>query len=176
MIRAADIPVLQTERLVLRPLDAGDAQGLMAFLRSDRAAPLGGPMSAADAWETAALVLGHWALRGFGLCAVVPRGAKAAIGSVGCLWPARWPEGEIAWHLWTDDAEGRGFAQEAAQAARRHAFGVLGWTSAVSYIMPGNARSIRLAERLGASLDPVAAHPFGDAPCGVWRHPAGGAA
>lgn len=176
MIRLADTPVLETERLILRQLQPGDAQGLMAFLRSERAAPLGGPMSEADAWETAALVLGHWALRGFGLWAVVPRGSAMTVGTVGCLWPARWPEGEIAWHLWTADAEGRGFAREAATAARAHAFCKLGWRSAVSYIAPENTRSIRLAERLGAELDPGAAHPFGDAPMQVWRHIPGVAA
>ncbi len=40
----------------------------------------------------------------------------------------------------------------------------------VSYIDPRNERSIRLAERLGARLDPRAAQPEDD-PCLVFRHP-----
>lgn len=167
----AGCPSLETQRLLLRVPERRDAEGLVAFLGSERARWMGGPMPRVDAWETAAMVLGHWVLNGFGLWAVVPRGTDTAVGTVGCLWPSRWPEGEIAWHLWSDAAEGQGYAQEAALAARDHAFRRLGWRSAVSYIAPGNARSIRLAERLGATLDSNAAHPF-DQDCTVYRHPA----
>ena len=44
-----------------------------------------------------------------------------------------------------------------------------GWTSAVSYIDPANARSQTLAARLGAVRDLTAANPYGDA-TQVWRH------
>jgi len=46
--------------------------------------------------------------------------------------------------------EGRGYATEAALALRDWAF------SLVSYIAPGNAASVAVAERLGARLDPAA--------------------
>ena len=161
---------LETARLVLRVPDSRDSRGLMAFLRSDRARHMGGPMPADSAWETVALVLGHWLLNGFGLWAVVPRGSNNAVGTVGCLRPSRWPEGEIAWHLWDDAAEGYGFASEAALAARTYAYDKLGWSGAVSYIAPDNTRSIQLAERLGAVCDDAAEHPF-DTPCLVYRHP-----
>ncbi len=169
-------PVLETERLTLRPPTGADARGLIDFLQTDRACHMGGPMALADAWETAAMVPGHWSLRGYGLWAVVPKGEAGPVGTVGLQFPARWPEGEIAWHLWSDAAEWRGLALEAAQAARAHAFGALGWRTAVSYIAPDNARSIRLAQRLGARPEPGAPHPFGEVPCTVWRHPAPGAA
>ena len=67
-------------------------------------------------------------------------------------------------------AEGRGIAAEAARALRDWAYAAQGWTTLVSYIDPENARSIRLAERLGARLDPDAPHPDGR-PCLVYRHP-----
>ena len=50
-------------------------------------------------------------------------------------------------------AEGKGIAHEAAIAARNYAYGVLGWTTAVSYIDEPNIRSRRLAERLGCWHD-----------------------
>ena len=50
-------------------------------------------------------------------------------------------------------------AAEAARAVLAHVFGTLGWTTAVSYISPQNARSIALAERLGAVRDAGAAGP-----------------
>ena len=97
-------------------------------------------------------------------------------GHDGPWFPAGWPEREIGWSVWRADAEGKGFAYEAATAARAHAFTALGWDTAVSYIDPENTRSIALAERMGASRDDKAAHPGGDLPCYVYRHPAPGGA
>ena len=49
---------------------------------------------------------------------------------------------------------------------------VLRWDTVVSYIAEGNERSLRLAERLGARLDPAAAAPsFPDQTVLVYRHP-----
>src|SRR5262249_27176327 len=48
---------------------------------------------------------------------------------------------------------GRGYAFEAATAALGTAFATLGWPRAVSLIAPPNLRSIRLAERLGATFE-----------------------
>ena len=65
--------------------------------------------------------------------------------------------------------EGTGIASEAAAAAVKHAYDVLGWETAVSYIAHTNARSIRLAEKLGAKLDVAATGPTPDTL--VYRHP-----
>jgi RimJ/RimL family protein N-acetyltransferase len=67
-------------------------------------------------------------------------------------------------------SEGKGVAYEAALAARAYAYKTVKLATLVSYISPRNARSIRLAERLGARLDPDAAYPEDD-PCLVYRHP-----
>jgi RimJ/RimL family protein N-acetyltransferase len=66
----------------------------------------------------------------------------------------RFPERELGWILF-DGAEGRGIATEAASALRDWA-AARGWTGLVSYIDPANHRSIALAQRLGARLDPHA--------------------
>ncbi len=92
------------------------------------------------------------------------------LGMAGPWFPEGWPEREIGWTLWAAEAEGKGYAREAAVAARDHAFRDLGWDTAVSYIDPENTRSIALAERLGARRDDAARHP-GDEPCLVYRHP-----
>ena len=59
--------------------------------------------------------------------------------------------------------EGHGFATEAARAARAHAYGTLGWPTAVSYVDADNHRSAALALRLGCTEDPArrAARPAG---------------
>jgi RimJ/RimL family protein N-acetyltransferase len=71
----------------------------------------------------------------------------------GPWYPVGWPEREIGWAIWDDRLEGTGLAREAAEATRADAYGRLGWTSAISLIAPSNARSIALAERLGARPD-----------------------
>jgi RimJ/RimL family protein N-acetyltransferase len=51
---------------------------------------------------------------------------------------------------------GRGLATEAARAAVAYAFERLGWDRLICVILPGNRRSIAVAQRLGARLDHVA--------------------
>ncbi len=168
-VTLADTTVLETARLILRAPQAGDAAPFMTFLRSDRARYVGGPVAAAQAWRAVGHFIGHWVMRGFGSFVAVRRDSGAPVGAVGPWYPEGWPEREIGWTLWSDAAEGQGYAAEAARAAIGHAFGALGWDTAVSYIHPDNARSIALAERLGAPRDPAAAAPEPDTL--VYRHP-----
>lgn len=167
----AGIPVLETERLVLRAPKASDVEAYIAAHDDPRAQWMGGNQGRDAAWRTFALVTGHWALRGFGLWAVTEKGSDACLGTVGCWFPEGWPEREIGWFVFPG-AEGRGIAREAALAARDHAFRTLGWTTAVSYVHPANGRSIRLAERLGAIRDDAAARPKPELGTLVFRHPA----
>ncbi|MEM6932729.1 MAG: GNAT family N-acetyltransferase [Pseudomonadota bacterium] len=165
------IPILETERLFLRGPDARDAEAVIALLMSERAQFIGRKTTRAEAWRTFAMEIGHWTIHGFGLWAVTAKDDDRILGMVGPWYPEGWPEKEIGWSV-MPQAEGRGIAHEAALAARDFAYGTLGWTTAVSYIDPRNTRSIRLAERLGAWLDPDAAHPdFGGDPCTIYRHP-----
>lgn len=164
--------ILHTARLTLRLPGPQDFPAQAAFLASDRSRFVGGPMAAGQAWRTLATMIGHWTLRGFGKWAVTLQGSDQAIGLVGLYFPADWPEPEIAWHLWDPTAEGKGYAFEAALAARRHAFVTLGWSTAVSYISPENRRSIALADRMGAIVDPNASPPGND-PVLAYRHPSG---
>jgi RimJ/RimL family protein N-acetyltransferase len=171
MIALAPTPVLMTGRLVLRAPQGDDFAAWAAFATSDRSRYIGGPLSRALAWRAWGHVIGHWAMRGFGMFVLAARIApERPLGMAGPWYPDGWPEREIGWSLWSDADEGKGYAREAAAAARDHAFGALGWTSAVSYIHPDNARSIALAERLGATRDRAAPCPE-DRACLVYRHP-----
>lgn len=170
MPHLADTPTLETERLILRAPAQRDFPAWDAFGRSERATFIGGPFTPRDAWRSFANVVGHWVLRGWGEFVFCVKGSDAALGSAGPWYPEGWPEREIGWSLWRAEDEGQGYAFEAAQAARAHAFDVLGWQTAVSYIDPANARSIALAERLGAERDDAA--PRVDESDLVYRHPA----
>ncbi len=162
--------VLHTAYLTLRLPGPQDARMQASFLASDRSAYVGGPMTAGAAWRALAYMIGHWTMRGFGMWTVTLRGSDQALGLVGLYYPPDWPEREVGWHIWDPAAEGKGYAFEAATAARSHAFDTLGWPTAVSYIDPGNSRSVALAERLGARLDPQARVPENHA-VQAYRHP-----
>ena len=156
ILRLADTPVIETERLILRAPHGGDAQGIRDYFMSERSQYTGGPVDAPTAWRYAATEIGHWAIHGWGMFSVTQKGGDdAAIGLIGPWFPEGWPEKEVGWLLWPG-AEGKGYAFEAASAALDYVFNTLGWDSAVSYIDKGNARSATLAERLGARLDPDA--------------------
>ena len=165
-------PQLETERLILRGPDAGDAEAMIAFLLDrERADGFGGYDHRGDAWRWFALNVGHWHLRGYGYFTIEMKDTGKPAGISGIWNPEGWPEPELAWSVFAN-AEGRGVAFEAVSAARRWAYETLGWTTAISLIATSNLRSARLAERLGAKNT---GQPFGDPDSGkpveIWRHP-----
>ena len=167
----ADTPVLQTERLTLRAPAPRDADAFVAFYQSERAKFVGGPKTAREAWNFFGTEIGHWAIRGYGMFTVTRKGDDAALGIVGHWYPHGWPETEVGWVLFDETVEGTGIAFEAAKAVVDHGWNALGWTEMVSYIDHGNDRSVALAERLGAYLDPDAAAPAKEQGIWVFRHP-----
>lgn len=157
--RLTGTPVLETDRLTMRAIGPQDVEASMAYLQTERTKHMGGPWAAHDSWDHTAGLIGHWAIRGFGLFAMCLKGSDEAIGDVGLLRPYGYPENELGWGIWNSDLEGKGYAYEGAEAVRDYAFLTFGWGTLVSYVDPENARSIALAERLGAKLDPKAAIP-----------------
>ncbi|MGP3698349.1 GNAT family N-acetyltransferase [Rhodobacter sp. NSM] len=170
MIAVTGSPALTTERLTLRMPAARDWESVAGFLTGDRARFTGGTLTRDKAWRAFGHMVGHWVLRGYGMFFFTLRGSDEVLGMAGPWFPEGWPEPELGWTIFRDEGEGRGYAREATEAARRHAFQNLGWKTAVSYIHPHNLRSIALAERLGAVRDEAAAFP-GDGPALVYRHP-----
>lgn len=164
------LPCLETERLILRDIRPEDSDAFVDYFCSDRAAYTGGPMTPKAAWRHLAANIGHWALRGFGMFSVTLKGSDKSLGIVGHWFPHGWAEREVGWILYDATNEGKGIASEAARACIAHAFGPLGWDTAVSYISPENENSIRLAERLGASLDPNAPKPDTTTVPLIYRH------
>ena len=165
-----DVPVLTTERLTLRAPRLADFEPYAAFFASERSVHEGGPLDRVETWREFAAAIGGWTLRGYGVWSVEDRETGAYLGETGLFHPDYYPEAELGWTL-IPEAEGKGFAHEAALAARGWAYDIAGMATLVSYIAPANARSIRLAERLDARPDPDAVRPEHD-PCVVYRHPA----
>ena len=160
--------VIKTQRLILRQPDAQDIEALVKFYISKRSSMAGGNVPYSEAVTRAYSVLGHWVHRGYGLFAITRKGDATAIGMAGPYYPLGRPETEIGWVLF-DGAEGNGYATEAAKATIGYARNTLQWSEIVHYIDTENARSIAVAERLGAWLDPHAPQPKPEQPCLVYR-------
>lgn len=161
---------LHTDRLILRPPAPADFPAFKAYFMSDRARFTGGSPDPILAWNRFCITLGHRIMRGYGVYIIVHRATGQPIGAVGPFFPEGWPEPEIAWQIWTAEAEGKGYAYEAVSAARGEAAKTLGWMRPASLIAPGNSRSQALARRLGCQYERDFAHPhFGTLQ--VWRHP-----
>ena len=162
-------PVLHTPRLTLRGHVLADLEALCDLFETDRARFMGGPLPRKEAWRWIASEVGMWDLRGFGYWGIETR-EGSFVGQVGLSQPPHFPEAEIGWTL-LEGAEGKGYAAEAAQAALHWAWET-GFETLVSYITPGDDRSIALAERLGAKRDEDAPLPAGETPAEtvVYRH------
>lgn len=165
--------VLTTERLTLRKPGAQDVAAFAAYYETERSKWNGGPLPYGRAWRALATHIGAWEMNGFGMFILCLKGSDEAIGFAGPWVPGDWPEKEIGWSLFSPEHEGKGFALEAARATLAHAYGPLGWETAVSYIAEANERSRALAERLGAVLDPKAPPPpfASEVATVVYRHP-----
>ena len=119
MIALAGTPVIETERLVLRAPEAGDWLAFQAFLSSERGQFVRtGEYDLSNTWRGFCHLVGHWVARGFGMFVFHAKGDATPLGATGPWFPETWPEREIGWSVWNPVAEGRGFAHEAALAAK----------------------------------------------------------
>jgi RimJ/RimL family protein N-acetyltransferase len=157
---------LETDRLVLRPLSMDDLDEIARFLADPetmRYIGAGGTRTREQAQATLELMMRSFEARGYGLLAVERREDGALVGRCGLLvWdPETWTltedddrpvEIEIG-YLVGRDYWGRGYATEAAVAIRDWAQAELGFERLICLIYPDNARSIRVAEKLGMTRD-----------------------
>jgi RimJ/RimL family protein N-acetyltransferase len=147
---------IETPRLVLRLPDASDAQSFMDIHQDPEVLKYvtvtGAPGGISVAWRNVAMIIGHWHLRGYGQWAVVEKASGQVIGRVGLFNPEGWPGLELTWVIGRS-RWGCGFATESARAALHWAWGAVDTDRIVSMIRPDNARSIRVAEKLGEKLE-----------------------
>ena len=155
---------LETERLVLRLPRPADADAWSAATEDVEVMRfIGGSSGAAS--QSIELFLERWDANGFGQYAIERREDGALLGRLGLLvWDTRdWrrstlpdagdaAEVELGWALLREHW-GHGYATEAAEAVRDAAWADLELERLVSLIHPDNARSIGVAERLGARFE-----------------------
>jgi RimJ/RimL family protein N-acetyltransferase len=152
-------PVLQTERLTLRPVAAEDFDAWAEAVADETAMHfLGGAQARSVAWRGFLGVAGSWSIQGFGMFSVIERATGRWLGRVGPHRPEGWPGTEVGWMI-ARPAWGQGYATEAATAAMDYAVGELGWTDIIHCIDSGNTASQRVAQHLGSTLKGQARMP-----------------
>lgn len=165
-----DIPRLETDRLILRAPEAADYEPVASFLMDPvRAHGFGVEPDRSRAWRWFAMNIGHWALRGCGYFIIEDKASGQPCGLTGIWCPEGWPEPELGYVVF-EGFEGRGFAYEAAMRAREWAYTDFGLSSVGSHIVPGNTRSIALAQRMGASYERTYKNPYMGEDM-IYRHP-----
>ena len=149
-----DIPVLHTERLVLRAMGEHDLLAYEAMLTDERIYRwFGGEQpNRAEVWRSIAMHLGHWALRGYGQWLLEHRESGDLIGRAGLWQPEGWPGLEVGWAVAPEHWK-RGYATEAGLAARNWAFDHLGVEEVISVTLPHNEASRRVMEKVGLRYD-----------------------
>lgn len=144
------LPVLTTERLILRPPMAEDFENWAKFCADpETMLHLGGVQRRAEAWRNLCMMRGAWEIRGFAMFSMICRDSGEWIGRTGPWQPEGWPGTEVGWGVAREYA-GKGYAHEAAVASINWAFDMLGWDEVIHTINPENSASIALAERLGS--------------------------
>jgi len=146
-------PIIETERLVLREINPEhDFEGWAeACADADTMRFIGGnALNEQLAWRNMAMIMGHWAIHGFGFFSVIEKSSGKWIGRIGPWGPLGWPQPEIGWMIHPVHTR-KGFAAEAGAACIDYAFNTLGWNDVIHMIADGNDGSIAVAEKIGST-------------------------
>ena len=145
---------LETDRLILRMWREADFEAYAELCADPEVMRyLGGKVfDRTEAWRQMASMIGHWYLRGYGIWAVEEKDSGRLAGRIGCINPEGWPGFEVGWTL-KREFWGKGYATEAGRRALEYGFNELDKPHIISLIHPENRASIRVAERLGETLE-----------------------
>lgn len=150
------VPVIETERLILRGMARGDFPALAAIWQEPGVVRFigGKPRPLAESWAVFLRIAGSWAIEGFGQWGIFRRADNAFLGQAGFftamrgLGPDFDDAPEAGWVL-TSSVHGQGFGREAVGATHR-------WFDAQPFggrsramIEVGHAASLAVAHGLG---------------------------
>lgn len=150
------VPIVETERLVLRGHVPGDYPAYAAMWGDpDVTRFIGGtPLADEEAWAKFMRTLGHWALVGYGFWSVHEKAGGGRVGETGFLdahramTPSLAGMPEVGW-AFAKTAQGKGYATEAVTAALAWGDAHFGKVRMACIIAPDNAASLAVAAKTG---------------------------
>jgi ribosomal-protein-alanine N-acetyltransferase len=148
------MPVLETQRLVLREFQFEDLDALTAILcdpETMRYYPVSFDHAAVADWIQRNRT--RYANDGYGLWAMILKSTRELIGDCGLVRQSvdAVDEIEIGYHM-RRDLWNQGYASEAARACRDYGFANLKVDRLISLIRPENLASRRVAEKNGMTI------------------------
>ncbi|HEX9077790.1 MAG TPA: GNAT family N-acetyltransferase [Anaerolineae bacterium] len=145
-------PVLETQRLWLRPMRATDLSALLVIFADPKVMAVfdTAPFDQSQMAQWLNRNLDHQVAHGYGLFSVIHKANGLLIGDCGLevMQVDGSPVTELGYDF-RSDYWNRGFATEAATAVRDYAFDVLSLPRLISLIRIGNRASERVAEKIG---------------------------
>ena len=158
------VPVIETDRLVLRPFAEDDLDALVPLHAEESFwhFPLGRGETRVETEDFLETTMARYQEDGLGVHAVIERSSGLLAGWAGLSVPRFLPEVlpavEVGWRLGSA-FRGHGYATEAGEATMRWGFEDRNLDRIVSIYEPGNVASGRVMERLGLTLDRVTSLP-----------------
>jgi RimJ/RimL family protein N-acetyltransferase len=169
-------PVLETERLILRPFRADDFDAHFAILTHPEVQRhLGPALSREDLWRRSVASVGMWSVVGFGAWMVIDRTTGRLIGNTGFfdarrdLQPDFAGAPEMGW-IFDPQVHGQGIAREACSAALAWADANLQPTPIWAIVDPNNERSLRFGSSFGFKR--LADSVYNGEPIAILKRPA----
>jgi ribosomal-protein-alanine N-acetyltransferase len=150
-VPAANTPMLETERLLLRPLSAEEADSLHRISNEPKVRLyLWDNEVVSEATIGSLIAQSHcmFSKEKIGLFSVRMRGRVDLLGFCGFVWLGGMEEPEL-WYELTQEVWGRGIATEAAWACVRYAFEEVGMKRVIAGADAPNTASLRVIEKLG---------------------------
>jgi RimJ/RimL family protein N-acetyltransferase len=157
--------VIETDRLLLRPLTTADVDEVVAMHAMPEVVRTMGTFRRSSTVTRLEQNEQEWRERGRGLVAIIERASGRFLGRSGLKhWP-QFDETEVGWVL-RADVWGQGYATEAGRACIEWGLGSLELPYLTAMIRPENERSIHVAERLG--MQPLRTDVLFDLPVVVY--------
>lgn len=152
-IHAPALPLLHTDRLVLRCFDPNDAVSVYAYAQSDKVGPMAGFIPHRSIEESRQMIERY--IQNGEAWAVVEKSTGVVIGSISLRKdPRRQRENALRIGYALGEAYwGRGYATEAINEVLRYAFGELHCEVMGADHFPINQRSKRVLKKLGFVLE-----------------------
>jgi len=156
---------LETTRLLLRRPELADAAPFMQIfwdpevVEKKQVTLTEAPGDLQLARRKTAALIDHWDSRGYGLWTVVEKASGDVIGCVGLQKWKGWPGVELAWAIHRSHW-GQGLATEAALAALVWTWNSTQIDHVISLINADDARSMRVAAKVGERFERADVDPF----------------
>lgn len=156
MTRPLIAPVIETERLRLRPLKAEDFDPVCRIWSDpENVRFVGGkPSPPSRSWSRVVSSAGYWPILGYGYWALEEIASGDFIGLVGFAdfkrdEPAGFSGDAEIGYVIDKAVHGKGYGREAMTACMKWMDETHGRSRTICMIEPGNTASIRIAQRLG---------------------------